>query len=93
MGHAQLTEQLQRDWSQSEAGQIKIIRFAPTAPNAVWAAAICQAIVTIQGVEHVLDHLRGTIIIEKEDGHWKIAHMHASFPDYRNPVEGSFPVA
>ena len=92
VGHSQLTEQLQCDWSQSEAGQIKIIRLVPTTEHALWTAAICQATVIIDSQQHVFDDLRGTIVVEKENGIWRIAHMHASFPDYRNPENGSFPV-
>lgn len=93
VGHAQLTEQFNRDWGQSEAGQIKIVRFIPTPEHSLWAAAICQAVISIDGKEHVFDHLRGTITLEKEEGTWKIAHMHASFPDYRNPENNSFPAS
>jgi hypothetical protein len=92
VGHLQLTEQLNRDWSQSDTGSIHIIRWVPSNDNANWAAAVCQARITVAGEEHIFDDLRGTIIIEKEHGCWKIAHMHASFPDYRNPDNASFPV-
>ncbi|MFA5959979.1 MAG: nuclear transport factor 2 family protein [Tatlockia sp.] len=91
VGHAELSEQLKRDWSQSEAGQIKIVRFVDSPKNSNWAAAICQAHIIIEGQEHVFNDLRGTVTVEKENDIWKIAHMHASFPDYRNPVDGSFP--
>lgn len=91
VGHAELTEQLNRDWSQSEAGQIIIQRFVSAPGMATWAAAVCQAHITIEGQTYVFNDLRGTITVEQEKGVWKIAHMHASFPDYRNPVDGSFP--
>lgn len=92
VGLKQAEEQLQRDWSQSEAGEIEVVAFVPTSADALWTAAECKAKVRIDGVDHVFDHFRGTLVIEKEDGAWKIAHMHASFPDFRNGAGGSFPV-
>tara|TARA_B100000949_G_C13843721_1_gene269727 strand:- start:5 stop:430 length:426 start_codon:yes stop_codon:yes gene_type:complete len=83
--------QLLRDWSQSEYGQIIIDSFANFEDDACWAAAICHAIVKINGTEHKFEHLRGTITIKNENGHWKIRHMHSSFPDYRNNEASSFP--
>lgn len=91
VGLAQVSEQLQRDWNQSETGEINIVRFVTTSQN-TWTAALCQAKITIEGKEHIFEDLRATITIEKEDGIWKISHMHASFPDYRNPENGSFPI-
>lgn len=91
VGLEQIEAQLQRDWSQSDAGAIEIISFIPTSNEALWAAAVCKAKVTIAGQEYVFEHFRGTIIVEKENGNWKIAHMHASFPDYRNGDGNSFP--
>ncbi|MEO8401684.1 MAG: nuclear transport factor 2 family protein [Gammaproteobacteria bacterium] len=92
VGLKQAEEQLKRDWSQSENGEIEIVSFVPTPANALWTAAVCNAKVTIAGKQHIFPHLRGTIMLEKEDNVWKIAHIHASFPDYRNPENGSFPV-
>lgn len=92
VGLTQLAEQFKRDWSQSEKGEIEIVSFVPTPDNVLWAAAICNAKVTIDGKKHTFGHLRGTITIDKEDGIWKIFHTHASFPDYRNPQNSSFPI-
>jgi ketosteroid isomerase-like protein len=92
VGIKQMEAQLLRDWNQSEKCEIEIVSFIPAPSNATWAAAICNARITIGGKEHVFEQLRGTIIIEKENDAWKILHMHASFPDYRNPENGSFPV-
>ncbi|MCW8409021.1 nuclear transport factor 2 family protein [Legionella sp. PATHC035] len=92
IGLKEIEAQFRRDWSQSEQGKIEIIRFVPTPDDALWAAAICNARITIEGSEHLFEHLRGTLTIEKEEGIWKIAHMHCSFPDYRNPEQRSFPV-
>ena len=91
-GLKELEDQHLRDWSQSEKSEILIQNSVPTEPEATWAAAICQAAITIDGQRHVVDHLRGTITIRQEDNQWKISHMHASFPDYRNAENGSFPV-
>lgn len=91
VGLRQVKEQLERDWGQSDASEIRIISFVPTGMDALWAAAICEAKITIDGKEHIFEHLRGTILIEQEESVWKIAHMHASFPDYRNAEGTSFP--
>ena len=92
VGLKQIAEQLERDWSQSEQGEIKIETFVPTSNNTLWAAALCTAKITIDGTPHIFEQLRGTIVIAQEEGIWKIAHMHASFPDYRNAENGSFPI-
>lgn len=92
VGLAQIKEQLERDWSQSEQGEIEIISYTPDNNNSLWIAALCTAKVTIDGKQHIFEHLRGTIILEHENGSWKIAHMHASFPDFRNAENGSFPI-
>ncbi len=92
VGLKEVEEQLKREWSQSEKGEITVLSFVPAPADALWSAALCQAKITIAGREHIFEHLRGTIVIEKENGAWKISHMHASFPDYRNPENGSFPV-
>lgn len=91
-GRENMRKQLERDWSQSEKSEIHVKLFVPTAGNTTWAAAICQAKITLHGKEHIFDHLRGTIIIEKEENMWRIAHMHSSFPDYRNASNNSFPI-
>lgn len=92
VGLKEVEEQLKRDWSQSEKGEIEVVSFVPTPQDALWAAAVCNAKITIAGKEHIFEHLRGTLIVEKENGSWKISHMHASFPDYRNVENGSFPI-
>lgn len=91
VGIRDMEEQLRRDWSQSEQAKIEIIQFVPTLDHSLWAAAICQARITIKGEDYLFEHLRGTLTIENENGDWKIAHMHCSFPDYRNAENGSFP--
>lgn len=92
VGLSEIETQFKRDWSQSEQGEIEVGEFIPAPHDAPWAAAICTAQVTIEGKTHVFEHLRGTLTVEKENGAWKIAHMHCSFPDYRNPENNSFPV-
>ena len=92
VGLKEVSEQLQRDFSQSEKAEIEVVSFVPVAANAPWAAAQCTAKITLNGTEHLFEHLRGTVIVEKEKGEWKISHMHASFPDYRNAENASFPL-
>lgn len=91
VGLKQVEGQLKRDWSQSDKAEIEVVSFVPTPKDALWTAALCTARITIDGAEHIFEQLRGTIIIEKENGTWKMSHMHASFPDYRNAENGSFP--
>lgn len=91
-GLREIETQLLRDWNQSEDSEIEIINFLPTT-NTLWAAANCNAYVTLMGKKHCFTNLRGTLIIEKEKGIWKIAHTHCSFPDYRNPENASFPLS
>lgn len=92
IGIKEIESQLQRDWSQSQASEIEILKFIQTPPEALWAAAICRAKITIDDQQHIFDHLRGTITIAKENNEWKITHMHTSFPDMRNPTNHSFPI-
>lgn len=92
VGLKQVEEQLRRDWSQSEKSEIEAVSFVPTPRDALWLAVICNAKITLAGKEHLFPHLRGTLILEKEEGSWKIAHMHTSFPDYRNAENSSFPL-
>ena len=87
-----LETQLIRAWSQSEQSEIDIINFNPTPEHAFWASANCSAKLWIDGQHYILEHLRITICIDEEDHAWKIAHMHASFPDFRIPRNASFPI-
>ena len=91
VGHADLKTQHERDWGQSEKGEIKIVSIVPNAIDAPWAAIIANAKVTIDGQEYIFEHLRGTVVLAKEEGQWKISHMHCSFPDYRSQTNQSFP--
>ncbi len=93
-GLVEIEAQLKRDWSQSETGKLEIISWIePVSEEALWAAGVCRATVVIEGVSHVLENLRGTIMIEKEEGLWKISHSHASFPDVRQSTGESFPTS
>lgn len=92
VGLKQIAAQLQRDWSQSEKAEMEIVSLVATPEDALWAAAVCRAKVTVDGKEHIFEDLRGTITVENVNGSWKILHMHASFPDYRNAENSSFPI-
>lgn len=86
--------QFLRDWAQSQAGEINIDKLGPGDQNTdAWASAICHTRLTIDRQQHVFYHLRGSIGVRREQGRMKIAFMHCSFPDYRNPEANSFPVA
>ena len=92
IGQAEIKTQLQRDFSQSESGEIQIISFLPTPEQALWTTAICNTTITINSTSHVFENLRCTIMIAEENQYFKIAHMHASFPDIRSPQGSSFPI-
>lgn len=91
VGLKEIEKQLTRDWSQSDKGEIEVKSFVATPEDALWTAAVCNAKVVIHGKEYIFEHLRGTIIIGKENDAWKISHMHASFPDFKNAENNSFP--
>ena len=84
--------QLNRDWSQSEKAAIEIITFQPAPIDAPWCTVFARAHITVNNENFCVDHLRGSIYIFKQNGAWKIAHMHSSFADNRNPENNSFPV-
>lgn len=79
-------------WTQADKEAIHIHTWVPTPVDANWAAAVCTAKITIAGQEHTFEHLRGSIIIRQENGDWKIAYMHCSFPDYRGQEGNTYPV-
>lgn len=91
VGVSELAKQHERDWSQSEKGEIEGIVFISNPDQDLWAGATCRAKIMIQGTQYYFNDLRCTIIICKESGDWKISHMHCSFPDFRNGEGDSFP--
>jgi ketosteroid isomerase-like protein len=90
-GLKEIEEQVKRDWSQSEKGEVKLTSFLGPSGNSTWGSGEFTAKIQIDGKIHTFEPLRGTIILEQEDGTWKIAHMHASFPDYSQAEGASFP--
>lgn len=90
-GLKEIEEQVKRDWSQSERGELKLVTLLSPSSNSTWAAANFTAHIQINGKVHTFEPLRGTVIIEKEDDLWKIAHMHASFPNSLQAEGQSFP--
>ncbi|WP_419420367.1 nuclear transport factor 2 family protein [Legionella sp. D16C41] len=91
-GLKEIEQQLIRAWNQAEESEIEIINFNPTPAHSFWASANCIAKLNMDGQVYILEHLRITICIDEEDQAWKIAHLHASFPDFRNPRNGAFPI-
>ncbi len=92
-GLKEIEEQVKRDWSQSEKGELQLTSFFGPVDNSNWAAGEFTAHIQINGSVYKFEHLRGTIILEQEVDTWKIAHTHASFPDYRQAEGSSFPVS
>ncbi|MGV2432397.1 MAG UNVERIFIED_CONTAM: nuclear transport factor 2 family protein [Rickettsiaceae bacterium] len=92
VGLKEIEEQFKRDWSQSDSGKIVISSHMHSSKDAkTWGSVICKASVTIDGIVHQLENLRGTIILEEdEDGEMKIVHLHTSIPDERQAVGSSF---
>lgn len=91
-GIAEMEVQLRRDWSQSTFATLELISFLPSLDDSLWAAGLCKTQLNIDGKDYVFENLRGSIVLAEEKGKLKIIHMHASFPDLRNPEAGSFPV-
>jgi ketosteroid isomerase-like protein len=91
VGLKEIRAQLQRDWQQSEQGEIMIASFMPTHEQALWTTALCNTTITMDNQACYFENLRISIMIEQENHIWKIAHMHASFPDLRSPKGHSFP--
>lgn len=85
-------EQFERDWSQSDKGEIHIEAMVTGSDDDLWAYATTTARVIIDGETHQFGNLRGSIVAKEESGELKISHMHCSFPDLRNPEAHSFPV-
>ena len=92
VGIQAIEEQLYRDWSQSTRSTMDWVSFIPTPHSAFWVAGLCNAHLTIEDQDYSFDNLRVTIATIEEQGKLKIAHMHGSFPDLRNPAGNSFPV-
>ena len=92
VGIEAIEEQLRRDWSQSTRSTMDLVAFIPTPHSTSWVAGVCNAHLTIENQDYSFDNLRVTIATVEEQGKLKIAHMHASFPDLRNPTGNSFPV-
>ena len=45
-----------------------------------WASCMAKVSYIVKEKKHVFKGLRLSVIVEVEDGQWKIAHIHASFP-------------
>jgi ketosteroid isomerase-like protein len=92
VGTQQIKDQLERDWSQSEAGSLRLKRHLHSSKDGIsWGASVFEAEITIDGTPHIFDNLRGSVFIEKDDsGEYKISHMHASFPDTEQAEGSSF---
>lgn len=91
VGLEAVKSQHERDWAQSDKSEIQVMHWIDTPYTAPFIAALCKAIITIEGREHIFEHLRGTIGVTQDKGEWRICHMHASFPDFRNAPNNSFP--
>ena len=82
IGHEEIEKELKRNWMEAETGELEVISWLPSSSkNTEWAAALCRASILIDGILHVSDNLRVSVVCEEEDGTLKISHMHASFPD------------
>lgn len=92
LGIDALKKNFLRDWSLSSSAKVSIVSNIDTDyQNPFWAAAFFRAEVVIDDELHVFENLRGTICVRQEKGMWKISHLHASFPDYRQSQGDSFP--
>lgn len=89
-----MVSQLKRDWSQSKSAQLKLLGFRSQqiAPTVAWIACEMEPVITMNnGQKSSLPALRASLVLVKENGSWKIAHSHGSWP-YGEQAEGqSFP--
>jgi len=83
VGLKEVEAQFEINWSQSEKSSIDVMHCIPGSSDALWTAALCTAKFTIKDQQHILENFRCTLAVEKQDDTWKIAHVHASFPEVR----------
>lgn len=93
LGRAQLREQLQRDWAQSEAVSVKFGRHVVSSAGIVaWVAADMVVYATIDG-KHMTFPGRLTAVLEKRRGEWKWMQSHFSLPATEQTKGESFPAS
>lgn len=81
-----------RDFEQSDSAQLKLLdAYTVVHENFSWVAVDLEVKISIKGVEHRLENLRGTVVLAKENGAWLIEHMHASWPCVNQEEGQSFP--
>lgn len=83
VGLKEVEAKFELDWRQSEKSSVDVVHCAPGSSDALWIAALCTAKFTIRNQEHVFENFRCTLAVEKQGNTWKIAHVHASFPEIR----------
>jgi uncharacterized protein (TIGR02246 family) len=90
-GIEQAKIQLRRDYEQAGDISIKLGHVAVSAAGPVaWIAADSTWKVKIGG-ENISYHLRWTLVMEKRQGKWLIAHSHLSTPAQSQAEGQSFP--
>lgn len=92
-GLSGMLKQFERDWSQSEKGQLELVDFRCESFEDRFGWLTCEVVptITIAGKAHKFPVLRCSIVAVKSGDNWRIAHSHASWP-YSEQKEGeSFP--
>jgi len=92
-GQGGMLKQLERDWSQSEEGELEILGFRCEVFREQFAWIACEMVptITISGQKRTFPPLRSTIVVVMDTGRWKIAHTHASWPFDAQKEGESFP--
>ena len=91
VGLAQVREQVERDWRQSDATSIEYSWMQISACGQVaWVASEVTFSATIEGET---DQFPGrlTVVLEQRDGEWKIALWHFAIPPADQAAGNSFP--
>ena len=91
VGIAEIKEQIQRDWAQSESASIDWDRLCVSAQGTVaWVAANVRLMARVSGREMTLSG-RITAVMDKRDGRWLIDQLHMSVPLAGQKEGQSFP--
>ena len=91
VGIAEIKEQIQRDWAQSESASIDWDRLCVSAQGTVaWVAAHVMLKARVSGREMTIPG-RITAVMDKRDGRWLIDQLHMSVPMVGQKEGHSFP--
>lgn len=92
VGLTEISEQMERDWSQSESASMDWRRLSVSSQGSVaWVAGDVTLRAAANGTEIKLNG-RITAVLDKRDGHWLIDQWHLSIPMAEQREGRSFPI-